>query len=57
MALVLKPNSPEIHNNIGIIYFKKGNFNRAVEEFRLSLKINPNYDEAKRNLHKIGNGL
>lgn len=49
-ALLIKKDSPEVHNNLGVAYHGKGDIDQAVKEFRQALKINPAYPEAHFNL-------
>ena len=47
-----KPNFPDVHNNLGIAYLIqcRNMFLKAIEQFRIALKINPNFRNAKKNL-------
>lgn len=38
------------HNNLGDVYGRRGDFQRAIEEFKLAIKIKPNYADAYHNL-------
>jgi Tfp pilus assembly protein PilF len=49
-AARLKPNSPEIRNNLGATLLEQGKPAEAVTEFRAALKIRPTYEKARRNL-------
>jgi len=44
------PSGPNIHNNLGYIYFRKGEYEKAIGEFSLAIKINPAYGDAYHNL-------
>jgi type IV pilus biogenesis/stability protein PilW len=48
------PNTPndsaERHNNLGVIYFKKGKIVEAVAEYQKAVQMNPNYAQAQLNL-------
>jgi len=50
--LLIKSNYPDLHNNLGIAYLIqcRNMFLKAMEQFRLALKINPAYKLAQRNL-------
>ena len=40
------------HNNLGNVYLTRGQFDRAIGEFVQALRVNPDYEKAKRNLKK-----
>ncbi len=42
--------SYDVHNNIGIVYASTGDFKNAITHFKKSLYMNPEFDEAKKNL-------
>jgi protein O-mannosyl-transferase len=44
------PSGQQIHNNLGDVYARQGNYQKAVEEFTLATQINPNYADAYHNL-------
>jgi len=44
------PSGQQIHNNLGDVYARQGDLNRAVEEFQKAIEINPNYADAYHNL-------
>lgn len=44
------PSGSTIHNNLGNVYFQKGNYAKAIEEFQLATQINPAYGDAYHNL-------
>lgn len=47
------PNSYQAHNNVGIIYARRGDMNGAINEFKKTLSIVPNSVEAYYNLAGI----
>jgi len=49
-ALELKPDSAEIHYNLGLAYYEQRIFDRAIQEFKRTIEINPNHSEAHNNL-------
>lgn len=44
------PSSPNNHNNLGDVYGRQGDFQRAVLEFKKAIEIKPNYADAYHNL-------
>ncbi|MDO8529172.1 MAG: tetratricopeptide repeat protein, partial [bacterium] len=44
------PSGPNIHNNLGDVYGRQGNQEKAVEEFKKAIEINPMYADAYHNL-------
>lgn len=44
------PNIPEIHNNLGCLYFSQGQLQDAVQSCLAALRIRPDYAEALNNL-------
>ena len=49
-AAKTSPSSPQNHNNLGDYYGRQGNFEKAVEEFKKAIELNPNYGDAFHNL-------
>ena len=41
---------PNIHNNMGDVYARNGELEKASEEFKKAIEINPNYGDAYHNL-------
>ena len=48
---VLKsPNKARPHNNLGHAYAMQGNWDQAIEEFRIAARLDPDYTLARKNL-------
>jgi Flp pilus assembly protein TadD len=46
----VRPNSPEIHNNLGNALLAQGRTEEAISHFRLAVKYRPDFAEAYFNL-------
>ncbi|MFC1709750.1 tetratricopeptide repeat protein [Candidatus Omnitrophota bacterium] len=44
------PSSPNTHNNLGDVYSRRGDLERAASEFKLAIRIKPGYADAYHNL-------
>ncbi len=44
------PSGPNIHNNLGDVYARRGDMEKSVEEFKKALEINPQYADVYHNL-------
>jgi spermidine synthase len=49
-ALLWNDKSAEAHNNLGIALASTGRMNEAIDQFRLALASDPEFEDAKRNL-------
>ncbi|OGK27739.1 hypothetical protein A3D80_04335 [Candidatus Roizmanbacteria bacterium RIFCSPHIGHO2_02_FULL_40_13b] len=47
---VTSPNSPQNHNNLGDLYARRADLDRAIIEFKRATELNPNYGDAFHNL-------
>lgn len=45
--------TPELHNNLGIVYIEKNQLENARTEFNTALRMRPSYETARRNLEKL----
>ena len=53
------PDKARPHNNLGHAYAQRGDWDRAIEEFRTAARLNPDYTLAQQNLrnaylHRVG---
>ncbi len=46
----VSPSGPNIHNNLGDVYSRQGDLNKAAEEFQKAIEIKPGYADAYHNL-------
>ena len=49
-AAELNPAEPMVHNNLGLVYMRKGLLKEAEAEYLRELEVNPGYDNALFNL-------
>ncbi len=49
-ALELSPRNPDILDNLGFAFFKKGWIGKAIEQYRVALALNPRHADARANL-------
>lgn len=54
-SLELNPKEPMAHYNLALIYLEEGNLEKAENEFRLELDINPTYLNAIEGLDNLHN--
>lgn len=52
-ALELDPDSPQIHNNIALVYDVRGRHKEAEEHFRKAIDLDSRYTEARVNLARL----
>lgn len=50
--LKTNPNSYRVHNNLGDMYGKEGNIEKAAQSFKRSFELNPDYADP---MHNLGN--
>lgn len=46
----ISPSSPNAHNNLGDVYSRRGEFEKAIAEFLLATELNPRFADAYHNL-------
>ena len=49
-ALKSTPRTVQLHNNLGIAFLWKGNYDKAIEHYNQILEINPEFPQAYVNL-------
>lgn len=52
-AAKTSPSSPQNHNNLGDLYARHGNLEKAAEEFQYATKLKPDYGDAYHNLANV----
>ncbi len=52
-ALDLAPDSAAVHYNLGVACGQNGQHKRAIQEFQAALKLDPNLEEARREMEKV----
>jgi tetratricopeptide (TPR) repeat protein len=53
LARRIKQDDPNAHNNLGVVYYHKGLFDDAVEQFERALELDPRMEVAERNLRIV----
>jgi len=48
--LAIKPDNPDVRTDMGIMYRKLGDFDRAIEEFRMAIQSDPKHVNSRYNL-------
>ena len=51
--IVVAPDNAEVHNNLGVIHFKKREYSKAKTYFETALTLDASYDEAHANLNHV----
>ncbi|MBM3205353.1 tetratricopeptide repeat protein [Candidatus Shapirobacteria bacterium] len=52
-AAKISPSSHQNHNNLGDLYARQGNYEKAIEEFQTAIQLKPDYGDAYHNLANI----
>lgn len=47
------PSSPANHNNLGDLYYRRGDYQKAIEEFKTAISLLPQYADAHHNLANV----
>src|SRR5581483_7724569 len=47
------PSSPNTHNNLGDVYMRHGEYEKAAEEFKTAIRLQPNYADVYHNLGNV----
>ena len=56
-AINLNSSDASVHNNLGVLYFKKNMYNDAKNCFERALLIDTHYKEAQQNIEKVSKAL
>ena len=51
--IAVAPDNAEVHNNLGVIHFKKREYGKAKTYFETALTLDASYDEAHANLNHV----
>ena len=51
--IAVAPDNAEVHNNLGVIHFRKREYGKAKTYFETALALDANYDEAHANLNRV----
>ncbi len=51
--IAVAPDNAEVHNNLGVIHFRKREYGKAKTYFETALALDANYDEAHANLSYV----
>jgi len=46
----ISPDDPKTYNNMGVLYYKRGDYKNAIKEFEKAIKMKPNYGDAYNSL-------
>jgi len=52
-AAKISPSSHQNHNNLGDLYARQGNYEKAIEEFQIAIQLKPDYGDAYHNLANV----
>ncbi len=52
-ALAARPDLAVAHNNLAQLHFKTGALDDAIRELEAALRVDPNYEDARRNLESL----
>ena len=54
-AIRLDRNNATAHNNLGVVYEKRGDYSSAAAEYREALRLDPSEQLYRNNLNRIEN--
>ena len=52
-AAALRPDYPEAINNLGVLYVREQELQKAEQQFRACIRVSPNFDQAYLNLARL----
>jgi tetratricopeptide (TPR) repeat protein len=52
-AIRLNPQIPQTHNNLGVVYMQRRETKKAEEQFKIALKLKPDYQSPQKNLKNL----
>ncbi|MDP8254373.1 MAG: tetratricopeptide repeat protein [Candidatus Alcyoniella australis] len=53
MAVEINPQEPRYHDAVGLVYYSKERFDKAINHFKQALALDPNYSDSHHNLGTV----